>query len=60
MMCYGYSIEAPHWGTSNEYPQHMLSWRNKKNFIRNKKNNLYPCNPQFYNVKVGFKGVKII
>ena len=24
---------------------------------RNKKNNVYPCKPQFYNVKVGFKGV---
>ena len=26
-----YSLEVPHWGTSNEYPQHMFSWRNKKN-----------------------------
>ena len=26
---------------------------------RNKKNNVYPCKPQFYNVKVGFKGVKL-
>ena len=26
----GYSLEAPHRGTSNEYPQHMFSWRNKK------------------------------
>ena len=24
--------------------------------IRNKKNNLYPCKPQFYYIKVGFKG----
>ena len=23
-------IEAPQWGASNEYPQHMFSWRNKK------------------------------
>ena len=23
---------------------------------RNKKNNVYPCKPQFYNIKVGFKG----
>ena len=29
MSC-GYSLEAPHWGTSNEYP-HMFPWRNKKN-----------------------------
>ena len=26
----GYSLEAPQTGTSNEYPQHMFSWRNKK------------------------------
>ena len=26
-----YSFEVPHLGTSNEYPQHMFSWRNKKN-----------------------------
>ena len=26
----GYSLEAPRWGASNEYPQCMLSWRNKK------------------------------
>ena len=25
-----------------------------------KKNNVYPCKPQFYYIKVGFKGVKII
>ena len=30
-ICYVYSLEVPHWGTSNEYPQHMFSWRNKKN-----------------------------
>ena len=27
---------------------------------RNKKNNEYPCKPQFYYIKVRFKGVKII
>ena len=27
---------------------------------RNKKNNIYPYKPQFYHIKVGFKGVKII
>ena len=27
---------------------------------RNKPNNVYPCKPQFYYIKVGFKGVKII
>ena len=29
-------------------------------FSRNKKNNVYPCKPQFYYIKVGFKGVKTI
>ena len=24
----GYSLEAPHWGASNEYPQHMFYLRN--------------------------------
>ena len=27
---------------------------------RNKKKNVYPYKPQFYYMKVGFKGVKII
>ena len=27
---------------------------------RNKKNNVYPCKPQFYYIEVGFKGVRII
>ena len=30
-ICCGYSLEAPHWGASNEYPQHMILLRNKKN-----------------------------
>ena len=30
-ICCGYSLEAPRRGASNEYPQHMFSWRNKKN-----------------------------
>ena len=48
----GYS-EPPRRGGSNEYPQSMF-------LSRNKKNNLYLCKPQFYNIKVGFKGVRII
>ena len=47
----GYSLEPPRRGGSNEYPQSMF-------LIRNKKNNAYPCKPQFYYIKVGFKGVK--
>ena len=23
-ICFGYSLEVPHWGTSNEYPQHRF------------------------------------
>ena len=48
-----YSLEPPRRGGSNGYPQSMFSSRNKKN-------NVYPCKPQFYCIKVGFKGVKII
>ena len=44
----GYSLESP-----RRVPTiYVLS--------RNKKNNVYPCKPQFYNMKVGFKGVKIM
>ena len=49
----GYSLEPPRRGGSNEYPQSMF-------LSRNKTNNVYPCKPQFYYIKVGFKGVKII
>ena len=48
-----YSLEPPRRGGSNEYPQSMF-------LSRNKKNSVYPCKPQFYYIKVGFKGVKII
>ena len=44
---YGYSLEPP-----NEYPQSMF-------LSRNKKNNAYPCKPQFCYIKVGFKGSKL-
>ena len=49
----GYSLEPPRRGGSNEYPQSMF-------LSRNKNNNVYPCKPQFYYIKVGFKGVNII
>ena len=48
-----YSLEPPRRGGSDEYPQCMF-------LNRNKKNNEYPCKPEFYYIKVGFKGVKII
>ena len=49
----GHSLEPPQRGGSNEYPQSMF-------LSRNKKNNEYPCKPQFYYIKVGFKGIRII
>ena len=47
----GYSLKPPRRGGSNKYPQSMFLSRNK--------NNAYPCKPQFYYIKVGFKGSKI-
>ena len=49
----GYPLEPPRRGGSNEYPQSMF-------LSRKKKTNVYPCKPQFYYIKVGFKGVKFI
>ena len=49
----GYSLEPPRRSGSTKYPQSMFSSRNKKN-------NVYHCKPQFYYIKVGFKGVKTI
>ena len=48
----GYSLEPPHRGGSNEYPQSMFLSRNNKNHV-------YPCKPQFYYIKVGFKGSEL-
>ena len=48
-----YPQEPPRRGGSNEYPQSMF-------LSRNNINNVYPCKSQFYYIKVGFKGVKII
>ena len=44
----GYSLEPPRQGGSKEYLQSMF-------LSRNKKNNVYPCKPQFYYIKVEFK-----
>ena len=50
----GYSLEPPRrGGGSNEYPQSMF-------LSRNKKNSEHPCKPQFYYIKWGIGGVKII
>ena len=48
----GYLLELSRRGGSNEYPQSMF-------LSRNKKINAYPCKPQFYCIKVGFKGSKL-
>ena len=45
----GYWLEPPRRGGSNEYPQSMFLGRNEKNKV-------YPCKPQFYYIKVGFRG----
>ena len=39
--CCGYTLEAPRWGVSNEYPQHMFLLRNKKDSIFRMKNAPY-------------------
>ena len=50
----GYSLEPPRLGGSNENPQSTF-------FLAEiRKNNVYSCKPQFYYIKSGFKGVKII
>ena len=49
----GYALETPRRGGSNEYPQCMFSSKNKINDV-------YPYKPQFYYIKMAFKGVKII
>ena len=46
-----YSLEPPRRGGSNEYPQ---SW-----FWAEIRKITYPCKPQFYDIKVGFKGSKL-
>ena len=49
---FGYSLEPPWQGGSNEYPHSMF-------LSRNKKNNVYPCKVQFSYIKMGFKGVSL-
>ena len=49
----GYSLEPTRRGGSNEYPQSIF-------LSRDRKNNVYPCKPQFYYINVGFKEVNII
>ena len=48
----GYTLEPPCRGGSNEYPQSMF-------WIKNKKNRYTPCKPQFFYIRVRFKGIYI-
>ena len=45
----GHSLEPPQRGSSSEYPQSIF-------LSRSKKNNAWPCKPQFYYINQGFKG----
>ena len=47
-----YSLEQLQWGGSNEYQKSIF-------LSRNKKNNLYPCKPQFYYIKGGLRGSEL-
>ena len=49
----GYSLDRPQRGGLNEYPQSVFLSRIRKIIF-------YPCKPQFYCIKEGFKGVKNI
>ena len=31
-ICSGYTLELPHRGDSNDYPQHTLLWRSTENY----------------------------
>ena len=53
MSKYNIDLKTLRRGGSNGYPQSMF-------LSRNKKNNVYPSKSQFYYIKVGFNGVKII
>ena len=48
----GYTLEPPRRGGSNEYPQSMF-------WSKNKKNRYTPRIPQYFYIKMGFKGVYI-
>ena len=46
--CCGYSLEVPHWSTSNEYLQHMFLWRNKKKWRYRYPSYILYLEPQAY------------
>ena len=45
-----YSLEVPHWGTSNEYPQAMFMRRNQKNIYL-----VSPIIKSYVNCKYSYK-----
>ena len=52
----GYSLEPPRRGGSDEV---VLMSTHNLFLSRNKKIRYIPCKPQFYYIKVGFKGLKL-
>ena len=48
----GYTLEPPQRGGSNEYPQSMFWSKKREKYV-------YPSKPQFFYIKVGYKGVFI-
>ena len=47
---FGYSIETPRQGGSNEHPQLYVFEQKEENYE-------CLCKPKFYRIKVGFKGI---
>ena len=55
-ICCGYSLKVPCQGVSNEYPQHIFSWRIKKNintFGLKKKKKTTKKNQQHFIISYG-------
>ena len=50
-------IQSP---VTRHRPTSHRETRHQSIYQRNKKNNVYPCKPQFYYIKVAFKRVKIL
>ena len=48
-----YLLKPPRRGGFNKYAQSIF-------LSKTKKNNVYPCKPHFYYIKMGFKGVKYV
>ena len=44
-ICSGYSLEPPHWGTSNEYPQYIFHREIRDTFLLEKVPYAFRCSP---------------